>query len=193
MRHFAYLLAGYVGLVLMSTLLSLLPFRVLAPDLVLALLCVVALARQPVVPGLLLAFALGYLTDLFTGAPKGLHVEALGVVFLTVRLLAIRMQVQGGPSLMALVFCAALLESGLVALLCKYTGLDGPTLGPLAASPGQSLVTALFAPVVAAVLQRIDRAVGTGVNPGGARGNGGRGFSLGAERDDRAGRLDFKS
>lgn len=74
-------LATFVALVLQTTLPRLLPFGILMPDLVLILAVDLGM-RHPRVLTALMAFAMGYAVDVFSGVELGLNALLLTVVFI---------------------------------------------------------------------------------------------------------------
>lgn len=138
--------------------------RVLAPypfSPYLGLPFVFALGTAPgarILRGAATSFAIGYLYDLFTGNPLGLHTFVFVAGFLGSRLVGYLLSFRGIPFEMALSFVLTFLLGGLLELVRGFTpgGLawDGLTLTfSLFAS---AFATALLAPLLFAIVRWID-------------------------------------
>jgi len=102
--------------------------------------------------------ALGYLMDLLTGAPKGMHVLSLLLVYFLVRASSRRLYVHGRLSQMGLALVATLVHSTIGVAL--HVAL--PPRGEwsiLAYAPVEAGVTAALAPLGFYLLWRLDRRV----------------------------------
>src|SRR3954469_13248320 len=109
-RAIALVAAGWLGLGLGAPLAPPLPRAVPPPDPVLLVVLFVGVSVRGGVAGTTaLALALGYLADLFSGAPKGVHMIAYAVVALAVRGASSRLLVRGllYTAFVAAFFCAA--------------------------------------------------------------------------------------
>lgn len=102
-----------------------------------------------------LGLLLGYLQDLVSGAPRGLHALALGLLLLLLRSAASHLLVRGVGFVMAV---SALVALGAGALVAGLRAWVEPELGlsALRGVIGQAAATALLAPLVFALLRRID-------------------------------------
>ncbi len=160
-RATAFVLAAWAGLILVSSGQAVLPvtwpLRLPGPDVVLLVVLFVGLSARGNLAGVCaLALILGWFADLFAGAPKGLHMATYALAALAARGASSRILVRGHlvTALVAGVFAVA---SGLVLVLLRVS--LAPSLGwsALAGVPGQAAMTLLFAPLVFALLRRIDR------------------------------------
>lgn len=138
---------------------------------------------------------LGYLADIVEGSPPGLHALGLSLSVLLLRAVSIRLLVRGVGSVMLVALLALISYRLLLALLyllfAALFGAAGSTLAPLsdlASLIGEAVVTAGVAPLVFAVLSRLDRHVwgdprgpSSSVGLGGSLG-GGSGGGLGGSR-----------
>jgi rod shape-determining protein MreD len=138
--------------------------RVLAPypfSPYLGLPLVFALGTAPgvrVLRGATTAFAIGYLYDLFTGNPLGLHTFVFVVGYLTAWLLGYLLTFRGIVFEMVLTFTLTVLLAGLLEVIRGFTpggmAWSGVTLTmTLFAS---AFATALVAPILFAVVRWID-------------------------------------
>ena len=142
--------------------------RVLAPypfSPYLGLPIVFALGTAPgvkVLRGAATAFAVGYLYDLFTGNPLGLHTFVFVVGYLTAWLIGYLLSFRGIPFEMALTFALTVLLGGLLEIIRGFTpggmAWSGVTLA--VALFASAFATALVAPVLFAVVRWIDPASG---------------------------------
>jgi len=156
-RHVALFLAGYASLVLVAPLGYLMPAVLPLPDLVLLVVLYLAVAvKGSPSAGLACAVGLGYLADLFSGAPRGLYSLTLGICYFVVRGLSARLYLRGKLSQM--------LVSGIVSLATStlLVGLEvalnpHATWAMLSPAPKTALATALVSPVVLWLLWTLDR------------------------------------
>lgn len=158
-RHIVLFAEGYLGLVLLAPLRHLLPWDVPFPDLVLLAVLYAALAvKGSFAAGAAVAVGLGYLSDLFTGAPKGLYSLTLGICYFSVRGMSAQLYVRGKLSQ---VFVAFLVSMGTGVMQVVLTVVLGEySLIPLLkAAFGTAVATGLVSPVVFWVLWSMDRKV----------------------------------
>jgi rod shape-determining protein MreD len=156
MRPRTLLLAfvGYLLVTLQASLGSLLPLRILVPEL--GLLCALhagLTARDGIAAACAIAFVLGYVTDLLCGAPKGMHALAFVLLCLVAKGASLRLLLRGAPMLAGLAFLFSLSAAGLV--VGVRAKVEGGTLEPLLIAPLQAAVTALVAPLLFALLDRL--------------------------------------
>ena len=104
------------------------------------------------------AFAIGYLYDLFTGNPLGLHTFVFVIGFLTARLVGYLLSFRGVPFEMVLTFALTLSLSGLLEAIRAFTpgGLSWGGLTLTFALVASALATALLAPILFAVVRWVD-------------------------------------
>ncbi|MCD6498151.1 MAG: rod shape-determining protein MreD [Deltaproteobacteria bacterium] len=158
-RHVALFLAGYVSLLILTPIRQLISYPIPFPDVVLLVVIYLALAvKGSPSAGVAVAVALGYMADLFSGAPKGVYSLSLGVCYFAVRGLSARLYFRGklSQAIVALLVSVvtALMQIGLVALLGPYSFW---TL--LTAALATAVATAIVAPPVFWILIRLDRRV----------------------------------
>ena len=170
-RALALLVVGWIGMAAVASLSAVVPTRMLpglspGPDVVLLVVLHAGLSARGGSAGLsLLAFALGYLADLSAGAPKGLHMAACVLLAQLSRAASSRLMVRGAllTGLVA-AFFAGIYHLGLASARVLLEVGPGPGLlrpgvwAPLRQVAPAVLATALWGPVVFAVLRRLDRA-----------------------------------
>ena len=156
-RHAALIVAGFLGLVLLTPLKELVGKDVPFPDVaLLVILYTAAMVKGSWAAGGAVAVFVGYLADLFAGGPKGIYSLTFGLCFFGVKLLGARLSFRGkvaqilSTGLMALVTAVA--QSAMAAAAGPY-----PFWMSLKRSLATVVVTALFAPVVFSLLHRLDR------------------------------------
>jgi rod shape-determining protein MreD len=138
--------------------------RVLAPypfAPYLGLPFVFALATAPgarVLRGAATAFAIGYLYDLFTGNPLGIHTFVFSIGFLAAWLVGYLLSFRGIPFEMALTFVLTFLLGGLLETIRAFTpgGLAWSGRMLTLTLLGSALTTTLLAPLLFALARRID-------------------------------------
>ena len=127
----------------------------------LALPLVFALGTGPGVPlvrGAFTSFVLGYLFDLFTGNPLGVHTFTFVVGYLAARLVGYLSSFRGVIFEMVLTFALTILLGGVVEII-RASAPSGMTWsgGALAASLfASALATAILSPLLFAIVRRID-------------------------------------
>lgn len=102
------------------------------------------------------AGALGYVTDLLSGAPKGTYVLALLLVYFLIRAFSNRLYVQGRLSQIAVTF-AATLFAGLVVVAIHVALPPRGSWSTLVQAPIEAGITAATAPLAYYLLWRLDR------------------------------------
>jgi rod shape-determining protein MreD len=133
-RTGAWILAGYLLLVLQTALLPHLLLFGLKPDLLLPLVVRIGM-REGELRGGLLAYGLGCLEDVYTGTFLGLNGAALLLVFLTVRGNAHRLNTDNSLLVLFLVGCGTLLQAAVqffaLGFFLEGASYGGPILGLL--------------------------------------------------------------
>ena len=176
MRNTAFLLLGLGLLVLQSQL-----FRVvgvvaatcrellgplaawwvagMTPSLLVPLIVYLGVHEYSLARGALLSFALGYLLDVVASAPLGLFTFISVSIFLIARGAGVRMAAQTVLTKMALAFAFALLQGFVLVVLVAIFGGDAARSRALASLLlPHAISTALLAPPVFALTQRVDLA-----------------------------------
>jgi rod shape-determining protein MreD len=156
MRSAATLIVAYLLLILQSTVLELAPVRMAAPSLGLLVVMHVGLSpKWSLSSGAVVAFATGYLLDLVSGAPQGVHALVFVLMVLFARILSTRIAVTGIVLTAATGFVASLVAAVLVVIVRAQVEPQGG-YGGLRQAPFEALLTAFFAPFVLGLLRRID-------------------------------------
>jgi rod shape-determining protein MreD len=104
------------------------------------------------------AFAIGYLYDLFTGNPLGLHTFVFVVGYLTARLAGLLLSFRGIAFEMLLTFVLTVLVGGLLEVIRGFTpgGMAWSGVSLTISLFASAFATALVAPIVFAVVRWID-------------------------------------
>ena len=156
MRSLITLVFAYLLLILQSTVLELAPVRMAAPSLGLLVVLHVGLSpKWSIASATVVSFVTGYLLDLVSGAPQGVHSFAFVLMGLLARALATRVAVAGIVLPAATAFVASLLSALLVVLLRAQISPEGG-YGGLRQAPLEALLTGFFGPIVLGLLRRID-------------------------------------
>jgi rod shape-determining protein MreD len=157
MRSLATLLVGLLLLLLQSTVMEFAPVHLVTPTLGLLTVLYIGLSPLKWAPGsaALVGLSLGYLFDLVSGAPRGVHAFVFLVMALFARVLASRLAVRGVVLKAAAAFVASLLSAVLIVVVrtqvSPETGYGGLRLAPL-----EALLTAVVGPPVLWLLGRLD-------------------------------------
>lgn len=125
-RCLLYFVAGSFFLLLQSAFF---PFFLDArwrPNLILLLVLLLATRERPV-PAMLTVMLLGALLDSLSGTTIGLHVSACLVVFILIRLLAAKLNVES-PALLVLVLIGSIFVHGLLVAFIMTTYSDLATI-----------------------------------------------------------------
>ena len=154
----ACVLVGVAHLVLLCSgaLVGMSPWRIPVPEVALLLVIYTGLfGRGGLVGQVLLGVVSGYLADLSSGAPIGLHAFSVGTLGLLARLAAPRVLVATVWQLLVIVYLAAFLHGLVLVGLSGSQAPDGFSL--LVVIPEHALLTSLLAPILFALFRRIDR------------------------------------
>ncbi|MDY0000130.1 MAG: rod shape-determining protein MreD [Polyangia bacterium] len=108
------------------------------------------------------AGALGYVTDLVSGAPRGTYMLALLIVYFLIRAFSSRLYVQGRLAQIAVSFAATLL-TGIVVVAVHVALPPRGSWSTIGMAPIEAGVTAVTAPLVFSLLWRLDRRLARGV------------------------------
>jgi len=146
MRSAVTLAVAYLLLILQSTVLELAPMRMATPSLGLLVVLHVGLSSKwTISSAAVVAFVTGYLFDLVSGAPQGVHAFVFVLMAVCARLLTTRVAVQG------IVLGAA---TSFVASLLAFAPEGG--YGGLRQAPVEALLTGIVGPLVLGLFRRID-------------------------------------
>ncbi|AUX21645.1 hypothetical protein SOCEGT47_021310 [Sorangium cellulosum] len=162
MRNSAFLAMGAGLLILQSNL-----FRIIGklnipgstPSLLLPLIVFMGVHEYSIARGAALSFLLGYLLDLFAGAPVGLFTFITVATFVVSRAAGVRLAAQTLLTKIALAFVFGLVEGVLIVILTAIFGGDAarPRALALLVAP-HAVSTALFAPLVFRMAERVHQA-----------------------------------
>jgi rod shape-determining protein MreD len=156
-RAVVMVLATWVGLIVTSSLQALSPRRVPTPELALLVVLYLGLGGRGTAPAHVgVALVLGYLADLFAGAPKGLDALALGVTMVAARAASSRLDV-AAPWHTLMIAAVAAVGHGLLLLALSSPLYGGEATVALSLVLATTVTTALAAPLVFALLLRLDR------------------------------------
>lgn len=162
MRNTAFLVLGFTLLVVQSNLYRLidsLHVAIATPSLLLPLVVFMGVHEYSVARGAALSFILGYLLDVFAGAPVGLFTFISVASFVVARVAGIRLAAQTLLTKVALAFVFSLLESVVVVTLTAIFANDAHRARSLAMLvPSHAITTCAFAPFVFRVAERVHAA-----------------------------------
>lgn len=125
-RCLLYLVVGSFFLLLQSTFFPLFLDARWRPNLILLLVLLLATRERPV-PAMLTVMLLGALLDSLSGTTIGLHITACLVVFILIRLLAEKLNVES-PALLVLMLIGATFVHGLLVAFIMTTYSDLATI-----------------------------------------------------------------
>jgi rod shape-determining protein MreD len=156
MRSAITLIVAYLLLILQSTVLELVPVHVAAPSLGLLVVMHMGLSSKwSISSAAVVSFATGYLLDLVSGAPQGVHAFVFVLMLIFARALAARVAVTGIVMSAAVSFVASLLAALLIVIVRAQVAPEG-SYGGLRQAPVEALLTAFAGPLVLGLLRRID-------------------------------------
>ena len=150
------LVVAYVLLILQSTVQEIAPVRMAAPSLGLLVVLYVGISpKWTISAASIVALCTGYLLDLVSGAPQGVHALVFILVAVAGRALSTRVAVQGIVLSAATSFVASLFGAALVVMVRAQVAPESG-YGGLRQAPLEALLTGLCGPVVLGLLRRID-------------------------------------
>ena len=150
------LVVAYLLLILQSTVLELAPIRMAAPSLGLLVVLYVGISpKWAISSASIVALCTGYLLDLVSGAPQGVHALVFILIAVMGRALSTRVTVQGVVLGAAASFVASLLGAVLVVMVRAQVAPESGYSG-LRQAPLEALLTGICGPVVLGLLRRID-------------------------------------
>jgi rod shape-determining protein MreD len=160
-RSAATLTVAFLLLILQSTVLELAPVHLVAPSLGLLVVLHVGLSpKWTVSSAAVVSFITGYLFDLVSGAPQGVHAFVFVLMSLFARMLTTRVAVQGIVLGAATSFVASFLSAALVVIVRAQVAPEGG-YGGLRQAPLEALFTGFAGPIVLGLFRRIDGKVDT--------------------------------
>lgn len=158
MRIVAHVVAGYLLLVLVGALWRYAPFEVIAPELVLIWAVYLGISgRSWVWQAVAAVVAMGWLSDLLSGAPRGFSSVVMGTICILCRLLSTRLLLRGRLFIATFTLIASL-GAGLYAMGLRafFGGAFGGLFEELTVLVGVAALTALVAPLVFRICRTID-------------------------------------
>lgn len=165
-RDLALLALGYVLLVLQTTVLAPVFVPPFTPNLLLPLVVFLGVVQDlPIARGALMAFLLGYLTDLFAGSSMSVQTFLFVALFLLARGAGLRLFLRNPGFQFMLTFVLALLLAAATLSLRAIFGkppafASGGALGAARGLVVPAATTALVAPLVFPAIQRLWTALG---------------------------------
>jgi rod shape-determining protein MreD len=170
MRNTVFLIVGVVLLIVQSNLFRLIGHLHVpgaTPSLLLPLIVFMGVHEYSMARGAALSFLLGYLLDSFSGSPVGLFTFITVATFVVSRAAGVRLAAQTLLTKVALAFVFGLVEGVLVVVLTAIFGGDPSRSRALAmlVAP-HAISTALFAPFIFSLAERVHQATITVPRPG---------------------------
>jgi rod shape-determining protein MreD len=162
MRNFAFFGTGLLLLLIQANLYRVLGFIHIngaTPSLILPLIVFLGVHELSMARGALLAFALGYMLDIVASSPMWLFTFVTVAIWFLSRMAGVRLTAQTTITRMSLGFGFSIVESAIVLILLAVFGTD--TRRPLEIGHivlPRALMTALFAPLVFRLAQKIHQA-----------------------------------
>ena len=150
-----FIVAGFLVVLLQTTVLHLLPLGRFVPDLALVL-CVYLGLNHPTVGAVVGTFALGYSVDVFSaGGVLGLNAFAFSLVFLAVYLSSRAIWVHSPLSSAPVVFFASWIKvAALQGVWTLFLAMEGLGAGALKYTLVDAILAAVFAPGIFSLLKR---------------------------------------
>jgi rod shape-determining protein MreD len=157
MRSAITIIVGLLLLLLQSTVMEFAPMHLVTPSLGLLVVLYVGMAPLKWAPGsaVVVGFGMGYLFDLVSGAPRGVHAFVFVTLALIARVLAWRLAVRGIVLKAATAFVASMIAAFLIVVVRAQISPESG-YGGLRQAPLESLLTAAFGPPVLWLLARLD-------------------------------------
>jgi rod shape-determining protein MreD len=159
MRNTAFLLLGFLVLIVQSTTFRLIDWlhpALATPSLLLPVVVFMGVHEYSIGRGAALSFVLGYMLDVFVAGPLGLFTFITAATFVIARFAGVRLAAQTLVTKVALAFVFALLEGVLVVVFTAIVG-DDPFRARATATlvPAHAATTAACAPFVFALSERV--------------------------------------
>ncbi|MCG5054428.1 MAG: rod shape-determining protein MreD [Myxococcales bacterium] len=156
MRPAAIVIVALVLVLLQSTVLELAPVHIVTPACGLLVVLHAAFSeRWSLSSTAMLSFGLGYLFDLVSGAPLGVHAFVYLVMSQLGRVLSTRVVMRGVVLAAGIAFLASLLTGALVIVVRAQINPEGGYEG-ISETPLEALLTGLFAPPVLWMLRQLE-------------------------------------
>jgi rod shape-determining protein MreD len=156
-RAIAFVALSWLLLLLQASLASLLPWHGVAPEVALLVMLYIGFyGRGSALANAGLALTIGYLTDLFSAAPRGLHALTFGLVVLAARGASHRLMVASTWQVLVVTLATALGHGALIVALTSSLYGDGAS-GALWLVPLTAGATCFAAPIIFLLFRRVDR------------------------------------
>jgi rod shape-determining protein MreD len=156
MRIVSTVIIALLLVLLQATVLELAPIQMITPACGILVVLYAAFSQQWSLSSVaVLAFVVGYLFDLVSGAPLGVHAFVYVMISQFARLLTTRLVVRGFVLTAGAAFVAALLGGVLVIVVRAQVSPEGGYDG-LGQVPIEGLITGLFAPPILWLLNQIE-------------------------------------
>lgn len=156
MRALMLFAVAVVLLTVQSTLHTLVPTKVPVPALAaMAPLYVAFAPGWTVTRALVLGFLVGYVFDLLSGSPLGVHALAMSLLVLVACLLGTRLQVRAALARIVMGFGLTLVFGGLVLACSRLAGSPAP--GRVGLLLLEATLSAAVAPPIFALFERIEQ------------------------------------
>jgi rod shape-determining protein MreD len=159
----ALVLLGFVLLVVQSTVATIVPTHLIAPNLLLPIAIYLGVSHDVwIVRGALLSFLFGALLDAFSGNPVfSLQTFAMVATFVLSRFAGLRLFLRGPVFQVILTFVVTLLAGGTIVALRAIFERQPPFAAATASYTAMSLIapaitTAIVSPLVFMAVRRVD-------------------------------------
>jgi rod shape-determining protein MreD len=149
----------FLALAIQTTAAHWLPLSALVPDFVLILAIELGLRHRRAL-ALLLAFAMGYALDAFSGSQMGLNTFVVTLVFLVAYEVGVHSTVVGARAGASLAFAAVLIQNLGGFLISTQFRAPGQLGALLPGALLQASLTAILAPPVFALVEKLKRLLG---------------------------------
>lgn len=151
-----FLMFGWIALMLQSTIISYLAFKLIIPDLLLMILVHAGVHRRGA-DGVGLAVSYGYLMDLFSGRTFGLFIFIYITIFIFIRVLSVRLLFNTRYIQFLLTFFATILNETLLFILDHTTFKSLTILDWLYLATTRAIINALLVSMMFPILLWLDR------------------------------------
>ena len=156
MRSVATIAIAMILILLQATVLELAPVHIVTPSFGILVVLHAALSPKWSLSGVaVVSFCIGYLFDLLSGAPLGVHAFVFTVMSQFARMLSARLVVRGMFLTATTAFVASLLAGILIIVVRAQVDPGGGYAG-LALTPIEGLLTAIFAPPLLWLLSHVE-------------------------------------
>lgn len=165
MRNAAFVLLGFLVLVLQSAISTRISLDVWSPNLLLPIVLYLGVSHDVhIVRGASLSFVLGYLLDSFSGSPMGLSTFVMVATFLVARGAGLNLLMRGQLFQIVLTFAFGVLAGGAVLALRAIFEPPAPfpitgVIGTVLTVGAGAAITGVLAPVMFFGIRKMDALV----------------------------------